>query len=85
MEAGLAEDAILASSLAQARAIWAVRHSVSEGNKRSGYVVSHDSVVPLERQAAFVNNVEARIKAAVRMRMWSCTDISATATSMSWP
>jgi FAD/FMN-containing dehydrogenase len=65
MEAGLAEDAILASSLAQAKAIWAVRHSVSEGNKRSGCVVSHDSVVPLERQAAFVNNVEARIKAAV--------------------
>jgi FAD/FMN-containing dehydrogenase len=65
MEAGLAEDAILASSLAQAKAIWAVRHSVSEGNKRSGYVVSHDSVVPLERQATFVANVEARIKAAV--------------------
>ena len=65
MEAGLAEDAILASSLAQAKAIWAVRHSVSEGNKHSGYVVSHDSVVPLERQAAFVANVEARIKAAV--------------------
>ncbi|HEX9210912.1 MAG TPA: FAD-binding oxidoreductase [Bradyrhizobium sp.] len=65
MEAGLAEDAILASNLSQAKAIWAVRHSVSEGNKRSGYVVSHDSVVPLERQAAFVNNVEARIKAAV--------------------
>jgi len=65
MEARLADDAILASSLAQAKAIWAVRHSVSEGNKRSGYVVSHDSVVPLERQAAFVNNVEARIKAAV--------------------
>ena len=53
MDAGLAEDAVLASSLAQAKAIWAVRHSVSEGNKRSGYVVSHDSVVPLEHQAAF--------------------------------
>ena len=39
--------------------------SVSEGNKRCGYVVSHDSVVPLERQAAFVNNVERRIIAAV--------------------
>ena len=65
MDAGMAEDAILASSLAQAKAIWAVRHSVSEGNKRSGYVVSHDSVVPLERQAAFVSNVEARIMAAV--------------------
>jgi FAD/FMN-containing dehydrogenase len=65
MDAGLAEDAVLDSSLAQAKAIWAVRHSVSEGNKRSGYVVSHDSVVPLERQAAFVTNVEARIVAAV--------------------
>ncbi|MCA6114198.1 FAD-binding oxidoreductase [Bradyrhizobium sp. WSM 1738] len=65
MDAGLAEDAVLASSLAQAKAIWAVRHSVSEGNKRSGYVVSHDSVVPLDRQAAFVTNVEARIMAAV--------------------
>ena len=42
-----------------------MRHSVSEGNKRSGYVVSHDSVVPLERQAAFATNVEARINAAV--------------------
>ena len=65
MEAGIAEDVILASNLAQVKAIWAVRHSVSEGNKRSGYVVSHDSVVPLERQADFVTNVEARIMAAV--------------------
>ncbi|UPU00803.1 FAD-binding oxidoreductase [Bradyrhizobium barranii subsp. apii] len=65
MEAGIAEDVILASNLAQTKAIWAVRHSVSEGNKRSGYVVSHDSVVPLERQADFVTNVEARIVAAV--------------------
>ena len=65
MEAGIAKDVILASNLAQVKAIWAVRHSVSEGNKRSGYVVSHDSVVPLERQADFVTNVEARIMAAV--------------------
>ncbi|UPT84406.1 FAD-binding oxidoreductase [Bradyrhizobium barranii subsp. apii] len=65
MEAGIAEDVILASNLAQTKAIWAVRHSVSEGNKRSGYVVSHDSVVPLEHQADFVTNVEARIVAAV--------------------
>jgi FAD/FMN-containing dehydrogenase len=64
-EAGLIEDAVVASSEAQAKAIWAVRHSVSEGNKRSGYVVSHDSVVPLERQAVFAANVERRIVAAV--------------------
>jgi FAD/FMN-containing dehydrogenase len=64
-EAGLVDDAIVASSEAQAKAIWAVRHSVSEGNKRSGYVVSHDSAVPLERQAIFAANVERRIVAAV--------------------
>ena len=64
-EAKLIDDALVASSEAQANAIWAVRHSVSEGNKRSGYVVSHDSVVPLERQADFAANVERRIVAAV--------------------
>jgi FAD/FMN-containing dehydrogenase len=64
-KSGLVEDAVVASSEAQAKAIWAVRHSVSEGNKRSGYVVSHDSVVPLERQAIFAANVERRIIAAV--------------------
>jgi FAD/FMN-containing dehydrogenase len=64
-EAGLVDDAIVASSEAQAKAIWAVRHSVSEGNKRSGYVVSHDSAVALERQAIFTANVERRITAAM--------------------
>src|SRR5579864_1363167 len=64
-DAGLVEDAVVASSEAQAKAIWAVRHGVSEGNKRSGYVVSHDSAVPLERQAVFAANVERRIMAAV--------------------
>jgi FAD/FMN-containing dehydrogenase len=65
LEAKLIDDALVASSGAQANAIWAVRHSVSEGNKRSGYVVAHDSVVPLERQADFATNVERRIMAAV--------------------
>ncbi|ACL56460.1 FAD-binding oxidoreductase [Methylobacterium nodulans] len=65
LERGLVTDALIASSEAQAKAIWKVRHSVSEGNKRSGFVVSHDSAVPLDRQAAFVEGVERRILAAV--------------------
>ncbi|MGY2046620.1 FAD-binding oxidoreductase [Methylobacterium sp. JK268] len=65
LERGLVADALIASSEAQARAIWKVRHSVSEGNKRSGFVVSHDSAVPLDRQAAFAEGVERRILAAV--------------------
>jgi FAD/FMN-containing dehydrogenase len=60
-EKGLIGDALVASSEAQAEAFWAIRHSVSEGSKRAGYVVSHDSSVPLQHQAAFVRRVEARI------------------------
>jgi FAD/FMN-containing dehydrogenase len=65
LEAGLIEDALIASSTAQAHALWKVRHSVSEGSKAAGYVVSHDSAVPLGHQGAFVETVEQRIKAAV--------------------
>jgi FAD/FMN-containing dehydrogenase len=57
----LVADAVLAESEAQAAALWRIRHSVSEGSKRAGYVVSHDSAVPLENQAAFARNVERRI------------------------
>ena len=48
-ESGLVADAVLAESEAQAAALWRIRHSVSEGSKRAGYVVSHDSAVPLEQ------------------------------------
>ena len=65
LEQGLIEDALVASSTAQAQALWKVRHSVSEGSKAAGYVVSHDSAVPLGAQAQFVTAVEQRIKAAV--------------------
>jgi FAD/FMN-containing dehydrogenase len=64
-EAGSVADAVLAESEAQAAALWRIRHSVSEGSKRAGYVVSHDSAVPLENQAAFARNVERRILDAV--------------------
>ncbi|WP_160119752.1 FAD-binding oxidoreductase [Rhodovarius lipocyclicus] len=61
LEDGLLTDAILPESVAQAEALWRIRHSVSEGSKRAGHVVSHDSVVPLENQAAFARDVQARI------------------------
>ena len=65
LERELISDALIASSEAQGKGIWKGRHSVSEGNKRSGLVVSHDSAVPLDRQAAFAVNVERRIQEAV--------------------
>jgi FAD/FMN-containing dehydrogenase len=65
LETEVITDAILAESQSQAAALWRIRHSVSEAGKRAGYVVSHDSAVPLDGQAAFITNVERRIKEAV--------------------
>ncbi|MBN8943561.1 MAG: FAD-binding oxidoreductase [Rhizobiales bacterium] len=62
-EHGLVLDALVAASEAQAKALWKIRHSVSEASKRAGYVISHDSAVPLEHQATFVRRVESRIAA----------------------
>lgn len=62
-ESGLLADALIAASEAQAAAFWKIRHSVSEASKAAGYVVSHDSAVPLAAQGAFVTQVEARIRA----------------------
>jgi FAD/FMN-containing dehydrogenase len=63
MEQGLISDALVAASEAQAAAFWKIRHSVSEASKAAGYVVSHDSVVPLAAQGAFVTEVETRLRA----------------------
>jgi FAD/FMN-containing dehydrogenase len=63
-ERELVTDALVAASMAQAEALWRIRHSVSEASKHAGYVVSHDSVVPLDQEAAFVRQVEQRISAA---------------------
>ena len=61
LEKKLIRDAVVPSSEAQAAALWRVRHSVSEANKRDGLGVSHDTAVPLDRQAEFARQIEARI------------------------
>ncbi|HWK46322.1 MAG TPA: FAD-binding oxidoreductase [Stellaceae bacterium] len=63
LEDGTITDAVVASSEAQAAALWRIRHSVSEGNKHAGFGVSHDTAVPLRAQADFVRRVEQRIPA----------------------
>lgn len=63
LERGVIDDALVASSQTQAAAFWKIRHSVSESSKAAGYVVSHDSAVPLAEQGRFVTEVETRIRA----------------------
>ena len=63
LDEGMLSDALIATSEAQAASFWKIRHSVSEGSRAAGYVVSHDSVVPLSAQGDFVTEVEAGIRA----------------------
>jgi FAD/FMN-containing dehydrogenase len=64
LDDGILTDAVVATSEAQAAALWRVRHSVSEGNKRAGFGVSHDTAVPLRAQAAFAQQIEQRMPAS---------------------
>jgi FAD/FMN-containing dehydrogenase len=54
LEAGLAEDAVIASSEAQAKALWKLRESISEAQGARGRAIKHDIAVPVSRIAAFV-------------------------------
>jgi FAD/FMN-containing dehydrogenase len=65
LEDGSVTDAAVARSQAQADAMWKLRHSVSEANRKSGIVVGHDTAVPVARIPDFVARATAAI-AAVR-------------------
>ena len=64
LETGLVEDATIAASEAQAEALWRLRDSISEAEKKDGPAAKHDISVPVEAMPAFVveaaREVEAR-------------------------
>jgi FAD/FMN-containing dehydrogenase len=47
MDDGLASDAVVAASQAQAAALWKLRESISESQKREGASIKHDISVPV--------------------------------------
>jgi FAD/FMN-containing dehydrogenase len=51
---GLATDAVVASSAAQAAALWKLRESISESQKREGASIKHDIAVPVAAIPAFL-------------------------------
>ncbi|WP_244470906.1 FAD-binding oxidoreductase [Microvirga massiliensis] len=65
LESGIATDAVIAANLAQAAAIWRIRHSVTEANIASGFSISHDTSVPVSQVPTFVAQVDAAIAAAL--------------------
>ncbi|MEM1343720.1 MAG: FAD-binding oxidoreductase [Pseudomonadota bacterium] len=62
-EHGLASDGVLAQSEAQRQALWWLRETIPEANRKVGSVSSHDISVPKSRIAAFIKAGAAAIAA----------------------
>lgn len=65
VERGLVLDAAVAASGAQREAMWLVRHSVSEANKKAGVGLSTDSAVPVSAVPEFLRRATAAVRRIV--------------------
>lgn len=61
----LLSDAVVATDMAKGERMWALRHNISESNKRAGFTVSNDTSVPVSRLPVFIPQVTARIEREV--------------------
>jgi FAD/FMN-containing dehydrogenase len=59
IEKGLVVDAVLAGSIAQARAFWAVREGLVEGQGKSGFHIRTDLSVRLHKVPALISQLRA--------------------------
>ena len=64
LEAGTATDAVIARSLAEARALWQIRESIPEAHAKAGGNVKHDIALPVSAIADFVERTDAALKQA---------------------
>ena len=62
IEDGLVLDATIASSEAQAEALWALRESISEAEKIDGQSLKHDISVPVLDMPAFLDRERERVE-----------------------
>jgi FAD/FMN-containing dehydrogenase len=65
IEDGVAEDAVIAESLAQAHAFWQLRHGISEAQRPEGGSIKHDVSVPVAAVPAFLARAAAAVEAMV--------------------
>jgi FAD/FMN-containing dehydrogenase len=64
LEAGLAQDAVVATSIAQSRALWAIREHIPLAQAADGKNIKHDISVPISRIADFVERTDALLAQA---------------------
>jgi FAD/FMN-containing dehydrogenase len=65
LEAGLIEDAVIASSVAQQKALWHMRESMSDAQKPEGGSIKHDVSVPVSKIPAFMAEAQEGVLAAM--------------------
>jgi FAD/FMN-containing dehydrogenase len=63
LETGIAGDAVIAASEAQAQAFWRLRDSISEAEKKDGPAAKHDISVAVEDMPAFMTQAAAAVEA----------------------
>jgi FAD/FMN-containing dehydrogenase len=64
LETGLAGDAVIAASEAQAEEFWRIRHSISEAERAGGPALQHDISVPVDDMPRFM--IEGAAEAEAR-------------------
>ena len=62
---GIASDAVVAGSQAQAAALWKLRESISESQKREGASIKHDIAVPVVAIPDFIARATPAVQALV--------------------
>jgi FAD/FMN-containing dehydrogenase len=62
VEAGLIVDAVIASSISQAKQLWSIRELVPEAQSLLGPNIKHDISLPISQLASFVEEAGAQIK-----------------------
>jgi FAD/FMN-containing dehydrogenase len=65
LEAGIASDATIAASEAQADAFWRIRDAISEVERAIGPAIQHDISVPVARMPDYIATVPAKVAAAL--------------------
>ncbi|EJE49415.1 FAD/FMN-dependent dehydrogenase [Acidovorax sp. CF316] len=64
MEAGWVVDAALSATLAQFKALWALRENISEAQGAEGPTIKHDIALPISRIPDFIARSDAAVAAA---------------------
>jgi FAD/FMN-containing dehydrogenase len=65
LDSGIVSDAVVATSDAQAAALWKLREGISEAQKREGASIKHDISVPVAAIPAFLKKATAAVQALV--------------------